>query len=320
MRSRVKMEAHLVEGVEIPWDEIFGPAEKAGKMSPPAETRADEGEEVDGADDEDPGEFFDRKAEETKRESQARGRPQASELNSPTVRELTKQAAKPAAESQKAGESTSFKVDMSQFRKAAFKAAAGEPFEMPEGSVVETSGATHAAATDYEEAGLVDGPVVIALESPIWAAAKKGGTIPFPEVKGREVHLDAPEGTADEVVEKLRRLLLKLGATAVAEIVPCEYCGAQMVTIDAECPKCGAQVDDDGTLLSRPCLRFPPCKGQVPAVGAGASSICGSCGTIHTMDAERGWVVSEPEKPKEAPAPRRGRRAAAPPFARSSGG
>ncbi len=47
---RGEMEAHLVKGVVLDWDAIFGPAKEAGLMAPPPESKADEDGEEEPAD------------------------------------------------------------------------------------------------------------------------------------------------------------------------------------------------------------------------------------------------------------------------------
>ena len=149
--------------------------------------------------------------------------------------------------------------------------------------------------------------VTIGTSSPAWTTDTWK---PGANVKGADVILDVPDGVSDERFAAVRKACKDAGALSTAEAVVCTHCREVMTTQDAECPSCGSKYDDDGKLLSRPCLA-PECPGQVPLEGEGPKFICEKCGTIHLYagDESKTWTA-EPKaavKPAEDP-PRRGRR------------
>ncbi len=241
---RASMEAHLVQGVTIDWERLFGAAEKAGLMVAPPESKDDE-----------PG------------------------------------------------------GDGTDFEPAAF-AGTGDAFER--------GGAPKA----FEQGGAAE-IVKVPVDHPVWSVkpamlVKALGSL----VEGKEALLDVPESADDALVQAVTKACTAAGAVGVGELVPCDHCGEGMSTLDSACPTCGARVNEEGKLASRPCLS-PGCKGQVPfdAVAPGQHTICPVCATVHELDAGVTWAVVKPIEPEPAPAaaaPRRGRRAAsagAPPFA-----
>jgi ribosomal protein S27AE len=161
--------------------------------------------------------------------------------------------------------------------------------------------------------------VTIGASSPAWTTA---GWKPGANVRGADVVLDAPDGVPDDKFNEVRASLRAAGAVSVAEAVMCNHCRETMTTLDPACPACGAGYDDDGKLLSRPCLAqvgstpptTQPCGGQVSLEGDGPRWICAKCGTLHEGTDGASWRACPKEAPP-APAadpPRRGRGRAEP--------
>lgn len=136
---------------------------------------------------------------------------------------------------------------------------------------------------------------------------------PGPEFKGRDVFVLPPEGLPDAEIDRVIALF-KTVATSVGEIVACEHCTGEMTTFDPSCPTCGAQVDDDGKLITRPCVN-PICETQVHLVEQKDKEsdlwICPSCATIQRVDENGQWVEVKREEPAKAASPRQRRRGAA---------
>jgi hypothetical protein len=204
---RAELEAHCK--VQLPWDEIFGPAEAAGLMHPPGESKEE------------------RATEEV---------------------------------------------------------------------------VTKSAATVQQSALPASGPIRISDDHPVW---KNKAFKPGSEFKGREIHLLAPNDATDADVSRAVTVF-KTVAKEVAEIVSCEHCSAEMTTFDPSCPKCGAEYNDDGVLMSRPCVK-EGCKSQVPLVKPGGwqegdpiTFICPTCATMHIHEVND---QSDEWKTYEAPAP-----------------
>lgn len=115
-------------------------------------------------------------------------------------------------------------------------------------------------------------------------------------------------------------------AAPADERYDCLHCGAVEVKSAEEyvCPKCGAEEDEEGRLVTRPCTK---CGAQVRLAGAyGEEAVCPKCGAVHAENevvAEGGTEVRwtfvrapEPEaaaeQPAEAAKPRRRRKADGP--------
>lgn len=148
--------------------------------------------------------------------------------------------------------------------------------------------------------------VTIGASSPAWTtAAWKPGA----NVRGADVVLDAPDGVPDDKFNEVRAALRAAGAASVAEAVMCNHCRETMTTLDPACPACGAGYDDDGKLLSRPCLAEGGCIGQVPLDGEGPRYVCEKCGTLHEGVDVATWkaIPREPAPAAAADPPRRAR-------------
>ncbi len=155
-----------------------------------------------------------------------------------------------------------------------------------------------------------DEPIKIGPDHATW---KNKAFKPGPEFKGRDVFVLPPEGLPDAEIDRVIGLF-KSVATAVGEIVACEHCGGEMTTFDPSCPTCKAQVDDDGKLVTRPCVN-PICEVQVHLVEQldkeSGLYICPSCATTQKLDENGQWVEVKREEPAKAASPRQRRRGAA---------
>lgn len=80
-------------------------------------------------------------------------------------------------------------------------------------------------------------------------------------------------------------------APAPEDVFECDHCGGALKGTDFVCPHCGAKYDDNGVIVSRPCLK---CKTQIDTV-QGDRFICEKCATIHEVKDDE-WVTVEPEK------------------------
>lgn len=174
----------------------------------------------------------------------------------------------------------------------------------------------------YEVKGQAAEPEEFVVEpgNAVWKEGWKRAPVRIPAKA--EVHLDPPDSASDERVEEVRAAVAKLGYV-VGMFVECDHCAGRMLTLDVDCPGCGSTYDDDGKLVTRPCLA-DGCGGQVALAGAEAATegglpraVCGKCGSIHEIDASKpgdeGWrrIELTPARPAEPAAPRRSRRAAA---------
>jgi hypothetical protein len=148
--------------------------------------------------------------------------------------------------------------------------------------------------------------VTIAASSPAWTDPKWR---PGSNVRGADVVLDVPDGVSDATFDAVRKACREAGAASVAEAVMCNHCRETMTTLDPDCPSCGARYDDEGKLLSRPCLA-EGCGSQVALEGDGPRYICGKCATMHEGADAAEWKAIPREQPpaaeKEDP-PRRSR-------------
>lgn len=100
-----------------------------------------------------------------------------------------------------------------------------------------------------------------------------------------------------------------------AELYDCDACGAEKVmAADAfECPKCKAAYDEDGRLVSRPCVEC----GTAVSVTEEERVICGKCATIHET---KSWKVLQKGGGEEKPVRRTRAEAAKEKVASSSSG
>lgn len=275
---RGQMEAHLCEGVEIPWEEIFGTAEAKGLMKPPEEARAD----ADGADDEDPGAFFDRQAAA----SAGQPRDPGPEL-SPEARQFRKEVVlKLAAETPKSSSSDYAEAGLVDVVRVDVKSAIWK-------ELVKPTATGRVLAQKFSE---LKGAEVL-LDAP-------EGTSDADVARFTDLLTKAGASSVGELVP-----CEHCGAEMTTIDVECRGCGAQ-VTDDGKlasrpCLKCNAQV--------------PLAQGGDVSFSGGVRSICPKCATVHDECAEREpvWIVVEPEP---VPAQRRARRGSArgaPPFART---
>ncbi len=170
-----------------------------------------------------------------------------------------------------------------------------------------------------DEAG---GPRVYAVgpDHEVWFEDAK----PDPKVRGAFIELEAPEAEegqpapTDAEIKLVVELLAAWGAAEVAHVVQCDHCNGRMTTADIDCPVCGAEYDEAGKLVARPCIADK--SHRVLIEGEGPTFICGTCATIHALAPETAdtfgaarWTKVVPkvnEKPKEE-APTRRRRASA---------
>lgn len=135
-------------------------------------------------------------------------------------------------------------------------------------------------------------------------------------VKGAEVHLNPPDEASDEDIAAVRAKVKAAGAVAVGTMVMCDHCDGTMTTLDPSCPTCGAEYDEAGTMVTRPCAA-EECDAQVPLDGEGPRFICPKCAAIHEQgeaddEGRKGWAVVPKEEPPAAEAvPSRRRRPAA---------
>lgn len=155
-----------------------------------------------------------------------------------------------------------------------------------------------------------DEPIKIGPEHVAW---KNKAFKPGPEFKGRDVFVLPPEGLPNAEIDRVIALF-KTVALAVGEIVACNHCAGEMTTFDPSCPTCRAQVDDDGKLVTRPCVN-PICQVQVHLVEQldkeSGLYICPSCATTQKLDENGQWVEVKREEPAKAASPQRRRRGAA---------
>ena len=155
-----------------------------------------------------------------------------------------------------------------------------------------------------------DKPIRVGPEHVAW---KNKAFKPGPEFKGRDVFVLPPEGLPDAEIDRVIALF-KTVALTVGEIVACEHCSGEMTTFDPSCQSCGAQVDDDGKLITRPCVN-PICQTQVHLVEQldkeSGMYICPSCATTQKLDENGQWVEVKREEPPKAASPRQRRRGAA---------
>ena len=123
--------------------------------------------------------------------------------------------------------------------------------------------------------------------------------------KGNIALIDVPDGVTDERIAEVTAMLKRTGAVAVGELVMCRYCRETISTLDTTCKHCGSKYDDDGNLLTRPCLNAE-CGGQCDVTGKGPRYICEKCATIHELGkTDAGEDIWNRVEAQKAPEPAR---------------